>query len=110
MPEIWLFYVGYPLIFAFLIYERKWNNGRVLLATLVGAFLVEVVLTANKLLYTFPIMLIGIPIAISIYGLLTFVPKWIVENKTRQNKGKLILMIIVWILVSILTFAKNTAS
>jgi len=56
------------------------------------------------------IMLIGIPIAVSIYGSLTFVPKWIVENKIRQNKRKLILMIIVWILVSISTFAKNTTS
>jgi len=110
MPEIWLFYIGYPLVFAFLIYERKWGNGRVFLATLVGAFLVEVIFTGNELLYTFPIMLIGIPIAVSTYGLLTFVPKWIVENKTRQNKRKLILMIIVWVLVSISTFAENIAS
>ena len=110
MPEIWLFYIGYPLVFAFLIYERRWSDGRVSLATLVGAFLVEVVFTGNELLYTFPIMLIGIPIAISIYGSLTFVPKWIVENKIRQNKRKLILMIIVWILVSISTFAKNITS
>lgn len=110
MPEIWLFYIGYPLIFAFLIYKRKWSNGRVFLATLVGAFLVEVIFTGNELLYTFPIMLIGIPIAVSIYGLLTFVPKWIVENKIRQNKRRLILMIIVWVLVSISTFAENIAS
>ena len=110
MPEIWLFYIGYPLVFAFLIYKRRWSDGRVSLATLVGAFLVEVVFTGNELLYTFPIMLIGIPIAISIYGSLTFVPKWIVENKIRQNKRKLILMIIVWILVSISTFAKNITS
>ncbi|NIO37083.1 hypothetical protein GTO27_05205 [Candidatus Bathyarchaeota archaeon] len=110
MPEIWLFYVGYPLVFAFLIYKRRWSDGRVFLATLVGAFLVEVVFTGNELLYTFPIMLIGIPIAVSIYGSLTFVPKWIVENKIRQNKRKLILMIIVWILVSISTFAKNITS
>lgn len=110
MPEIWLFYIGYPLVFAFLIYKRRWSDGRVFLATLVGAFLVEVVFTENELLYTFPIMLIGIPIAVSIYGSLTFVPKWIVENKIRQNKRKLILMIIVWILVSISTFAKNITS
>jgi len=74
---------------------------------LVGAFIVEVVFTGNKLLYTFPIMLIGIPVAISIYSLLTFAPKWIVENRIRQNKRKLIPMIIVWILVSISTFANS---
>lgn len=107
MPEIWLFYVGYPLIFAFLIYRRKWCDWGVFLAMLVGAFIVEVVLIGNRLLYTFPIMLIGIPAAISIYSLLTFAPKWIVENRTRQNKRKLIPMIIVWILVSISTFANN---
>ncbi len=107
MPEIWLFYVGYPLIFAFLIYRRKWSDWRVFLAMLVGAFIVEVVLTGNRLLYTFPIMLIGIPVAISIYSLLTFAPKWIVENRIRQNKRKMILMIIVWILVSISTFANS---
>ena len=108
MPEIWLFYVGYPLVFAFLIYKRKWSDKRVFLATLVGAFLVEVAFAGNKLLFTFPIMLIGIPIAVSIYSLLTFVPKWIVENKIGQNKRKLILMVIVWILVSISTFTGNT--
>ncbi|MFB0504848.1 MAG: hypothetical protein ACETWE_13550 [Candidatus Bathyarchaeia archaeon] len=107
MPEIWLFYVGYPLIFAFLIYRRKWSDCGVFLAMLVGAFIVEVVFTGNKLLYTFPIMLIGIPAAISIYSLLTFAPKWIVENRIRQNKRKLISMIIVWILVSISTFANS---
>jgi hypothetical protein len=85
-----------------------WSDRRVFLATLVGAFLVEVAFTGNKLLYTFPIMLIGIPIAISMYSLLTFVPKWIVENKIRQNKRKLIPMTIVWIFVSILTFVGNT--
>jgi hypothetical protein len=107
MPEIWLFYVGYPLIFAFLICRRKWSDWGVLLAMLVGAFIVEVVFTGNRLLYTFPIMLIGIPVAISIYSLLTFAPKWIVENRIRQNKRKLIPMIIVWILVSISTFANS---
>ena len=109
MPEIWLFYVGYPLIFAFLIGKAKWNNWRVFLAMLVGAFVVEVIFSENELLYTFPIMLIAIPVAVSIYSLLTFVPKWIVENKIRQNKRKLILMIIVWILVSISTFTNNVS-
>jgi hypothetical protein len=107
MPEIWLFYIGYPLIFAFLIYRRKWADWRVFLVMLVGAFTVEVVLTGNRLLYTFPIMLIGIPVAISIYSLLTFAPEWIVGNRIRQNKRKMIIMIIVWILVSISTFANG---
>jgi len=107
MPEIWLFYVGYPLIFAFLIYRRKWSAWGIFLAMLAGAFIVEVVFTGNKMLYTFPIMLIGIPAAISIYGLLTFAPKWIVENRIRQNKRKLIPMIIVWILISISTLANG---
>ena len=72
MPEIWLIYVGYPLLFAFLIYRKKLSNTNIFIATLVGAFIVEVVFTGNELLYTFPIMLIGMPFAISIYSFITF--------------------------------------
>ena len=58
---------------------------------LIAAFVVEVVLSHNALLYTFPIMLVMIPIAVCIYGFITFVPKWIVENRVIENKKTTIL-------------------
>jgi len=48
-------------------------------------------------------MIITIPIAISIYSLLTFVPKWIVEREIKNNKWKLRILLIVYLLVSIAT-------
>ena len=104
MPEIWLFYTGYPLLFAYLIYKKQWNTKRIFYSMLAAAFIVEVILSNNALLYTFPIMLIMIPTAVCIYGFLTFIPKWIVERKITENKKKLILLTAVWIIVSILNF------
>lgn len=110
MPVIWLFYISYPLIFAYLIYKREWNNKRIFITTLVAAFIVEIVFTHNALLYTFPIMLLAIPVTVSIYSLLTFGPYWIIEEKIQENKWKSVIMTIVWILVSIATYASNTGS
>jgi hypothetical protein len=104
MPEIWLFYIGYPVVFAFLIYKKKWDNRKIFYSMLLAAFVVEVLLSSNALLYTFPIMLIMIPLAIAIYSFITFIPKWIVENRVRKNKKKVILLVTVWIIVSILSY------
>jgi hypothetical protein len=79
MPLIWLFYIGYPLIFAFLIYKKEWNSNR--------------------------IMLIMIPIAVCIYSFITFPPKWIVEGTLSENRKPLILLLIVWVIVAVLHFA-----
>jgi hypothetical protein len=71
---------------------------------IIVAFIIEVILSNNALLYTFPIMLIMIPIAVAIYSFITFTPKWIVEKKIIENKKKLIILVIVWATVSILSF------
>lgn len=110
MPEIWLFYIGYPLVFAYLIYKKKWDKDRIFYSMLIAAFVVEVVLSHNALLYTFPIMLVMIPFAVCIYGFITFVPKWIVENRVIENKKTTILFTLVWIVVSILSFVTRTNS
>lgn len=110
MPEIWLFYIGYPLVFAYLIYKKMWDKDRIFYSMLIAAFVVEVVLSHNALLYTFPIMLVMIPIAVCIYGFITFVPKWIVENRVIENKKTTILFTLVWIVVSILSFVTRTNS
>jgi hypothetical protein len=107
MPFIWVFYVGYPLLFAFLIYRRRWSDGRIASAMLVSAFMIEVVLSDNALLYTFPIMLVMNPIAAAIYGVVTFIPKWLVEGEIRKRKRMTFLLVAVWIVVSILNFVTN---
>ena len=108
MPLICVFYIGYPLLFAYLIYTRKWDAKKIFYSMLIVAFIIEVILSKNALLYTFPIMLIMIPAAICIYGFLTFIPKWIIEKNLKENKKKLILFTVVWIIVSVLNFFTKT--
>lgn len=67
----------------------------------------EIILTNNAMFYTFPMLLIAIPIGVSIYSMLTFLPKWIAEKKISKNKWKIILMVIVWVFVSVMTYATN---
>jgi hypothetical protein len=101
MPALLIFYIGYPLVFSFLIYRFNFIGKKLFLATLIGAFIVEVIFTHNPLLITFPLMLIGIPAAVSIYSFITFVPKWIVDEDIKDNKWKLTIMTAVYILISL---------
>ena len=108
-PEIWLFYITFPLIFAHLIYTQKWNEKQIFISTILTIFIVEVIFAHNTLLYTWPVMIAIIPIAIAIYGFLIFIPKWIVEEKLRENTGKIIIMTVVMAIVSISTYLTSTA-
>jgi hypothetical protein len=107
MPDIWLFYIGYPLILAYLIYVRRWGGRRLFGSMLVLAFIIEVILSRNSLLYTFPIMLIMNPVAIAIYSLVTYIPKWYTENEITRNRNAVAVLVVVWIVVSILNYATN---
>jgi len=107
MPLIWAFYIGYPLLFAYLIYRRRWSDRKIAYAMLVSAFVIEVVLSDNALLFTFPMMLVMNPIAAAIYGVVTFIPKWLVEGEIRERKKTALLLIAVWIAVSIMNYATN---
>ena len=107
MPLIWAFYIGYPLLFAFLIYKRRWSDRKIVSAMLVSAFIIEVVLSNNALLYTFPIMLIMNPIAVAIYSTVTFIPKWLVEGEIRKRTKMIFLLVAVWVVVSILNYVTN---
>ncbi|MBU7014197.1 MAG: hypothetical protein HXS52_04735 [Theionarchaea archaeon] len=109
-PEIWIFYIGFPLIFAVLIYKRMWSNHRIFMATLMEVFIVEIVFTQNALLFTLPIMVLAIPVGISLYSFLVFVPKWIVDRELGRNKWKLALMVVVWAFVSFATYASNSGA
>lgn len=107
MPDIWLFYIGYPLIFAYLIYVRNWNDKQLFSAMLVLAFIIEVVLSKNSLLYTFPLLLIMNPVAVAIYSLVTFMPKWFTENEITRNRKTVAILVVAWITVSILNYVTN---
>jgi hypothetical protein len=107
MPLIWAFYIGYPLLFAYLIYRRRWSDRKIAYAMLVSAFVIEVILSSNALLYTFPMMLVMNPIAAAIYGVVTFIPKWLVEGEIRERKRTVLLLVAVWIAVSIMNYATN---
>ena len=109
-PGIWLIYLGLPLIFAFLIYKRNFGDWKLFLAMIIEIFIVEIVFTRNALLYTFPIMLIMIPIAICIYAFITYIPLWFVENKLKENKWKIGILVIVWVIVTILAYASKLES
>jgi hypothetical protein len=107
MPLIWAFYIGYPLLFAYLIYKRGWNDRKIVYAMFVSAFVIEVIFSNNALLYTFPVMLVMNPVAAAIYGVVTFIPKWLVEGEIGERKGMVLLLVAVWIVVSILNYATN---
>jgi len=107
MPLIWAFYIGYPLLFAFLIYKRKWSDRKIAYAMLVSAFIIEVILSNNALLYIFPIMLIMNPVAAAIYSTVTFIPKWLVEGEIKKKTKMIFLLVAVWVVVSILNLVTN---
>ena len=107
MPDIWLFYIGYPLIFTYLIYVRNLSNRQLFGSMLVLGFVIDVILSNNSLLYTFPIMLIMNPVAVAIYSLVTFVPKWFTENEITRNRNAACFLVVVWLIVSLLNYVTN---
>ena len=80
MPVLLIFYIESPLIFSLLIYKFNINNVILFIAILIEAFIVEVIFSRNTLLISFPLMLICITAAISIYSFIIYVPKWIVDK------------------------------
>ena len=106
-PTIWLFYILFPLMFSLLIYKVKINDKQLFLCIIIEIIISEVILFQNQLLFTFPIMLLAIPLSLCIYTLITFLPKWIVEKKLKENQRMVIFLIVVWILISIITFITN---
>jgi hypothetical protein len=104
MPLIWVFYLGYPLLFAHVIYDRHWKPRRVFALMVVLTLLLELLFFRNMLLVVFPAMLFFIPLALIIYSLITFLPQWIVEHRVKQHRKRVIFMIVVWLIISILSF------
>jgi len=102
-----LFYIGYPLIFAILIFAAKLNDKALFVATLIGIFVVEVVFTRNPMVMTFPICLLGIPLALAIYLPLTFFPLWYVRGETKKYGIPIIFLTLCEVVVMFLTTFGN---
>ncbi len=107
-PALLIFYLGYPLVFTFLIYRAHWGERRLFLATLAAIFVVEVVFTGNPLVMTFPACLVGIPLAILIYAPLTYFPLWYVRKEIGSHKTVVIFLVICEVAVMGLTTFGNS--
>ena len=110
MPLIWVFYVGYPLVFAHLIYNRRWSDRSIFIAMIAGGFFVEIVCSNNSLLYTYPIMLAMIPVALAIYGVVTFIPKWVVEGELKARWRTTAFLLAVYIVVAVLNYFNKASA
>ncbi|HTX79247.1 MAG TPA: hypothetical protein VMC62_06240 [Longilinea sp.] len=98
-----LFYIGYPLIFTTLIFLAKLNDKALFIATLIGIFIVEVVFTRNPMIMTFPICLLGIPLALAIYLPLTYFPLWYVRGEIKKYRLPIIFLTMCELVVIFLT-------
>lgn len=109
MPLVWLFYLGSPLLFAYLIYSRKWDDKKVFLFLVPFTLVYEILIFQNALLYTFPILLIMIPAAIGLYSFIAYVPRWIVDRTLRRHAIATAVMFIVWAAIAVLSFKTRLA-
>ncbi|MFH2103054.1 MAG: hypothetical protein ABIJ39_06825 [Chloroflexota bacterium] len=107
-PTLLIFYLGYPLVFTFLVYTVHWGEKKLLLATLVAIFIVEVIFTRNPLVMTFPVCLLGIPLAILIYAPLTYFPLWYVRKEMGKHKAIVVFLVICELAVMGLTTFGNS--
>jgi hypothetical protein len=102
-PTLLLFYLGYPLIFSVLIFKLHWDEYRLFLATLAAIFVIEVLFTRNPLVMTFPVLLLGIPLAIIVYMPLSYFPLWFVRKEMGKHRMLIPVLISVELGVMVLT-------
>ena len=102
MPALLIFYLGYPLIFSLLIYKFKLKPKKLFISMIIGIILVEIIFSGNTLFFSFPLLLLIIPISLAYYSMVTFVPLWITEKKLKQNKKWFIVILIIYIIGSLL--------
>jgi len=106
-PALWIFYIGFPILFGYLIYRRRWQTPKLILATLAAIAIVEGLFTGNPLVLTFPLFLIGIPLAVCVYLPLTFFPLWIVNREMGNHKIAVGFLSAIVIVISFLTTFGN---
>jgi hypothetical protein len=106
-PAIFVFYLGLPLVFALFAVRLRLDGWRLLAVAVAAGLVLELTLFHNMMLISFPIMFIALPALVAIYGLITFLPKWIVEGTLMKNKGKTAVLLIAWLIIAAITFAGN---
>ena len=89
---------------SYFIFKRNWSGAKLFFLTLLIAFLVEVPISKNTLLYTFPSILWGIPLVIAGYSAIIYLPLWLVKGQIKENKKKAAFLFIVAALISVLSF------
>jgi hypothetical protein len=108
-PLLLAFYLGYPIVFGYLIFKRGWDGPRLLLATLFAILFIEGLLTRNPFVVSFPLLLLGIPLALAIYAPLTYFPLWLINKEMAKHKVVALLLSVGVIAVMFLTtFGGNT--
>jgi hypothetical protein len=103
MPALLTFYVGYPLVFTYLVYRRRLGGRGLFVATLVAIFVVEAILTGNPWLIAFPLCLVGIPLAIAVYAPLAYFPLWAVRGELGRHRRMVVALCCVEAAVMALT-------
>ena len=98
-----MFYIGSPVMFAYLIYERNWNRGKLLFATFIAILTIEGLFVRNHFILSFPLLLLGVPLAFCVYAPLTYFPLWIVNGEMGRHKAVVILLSLITLTVMILT-------
>lgn len=107
-PALFLFYIGCPVVFAYLIYKRNWNGVKLLFATFIAILIIEGLFVRNPFVLSFPLLLFGVPLAFCVYAPLTFFPLWIVNEEMGRHKAMMILLSLIILIVMILTtFGKD---
>ena len=94
----------YPALFSYAIFNRKWNEKKLLALTIAAAFVIEIIIVKNAILYTFPNFIIFIPVGVFLYSILTFFPLWIVNGQVKENKKRIIFLFAVLLAITILSF------
>ncbi len=97
--------MGYPLAFAYLIFKAHWTGRRLFAATLVAILIIEGLMIGNPFVVSFPLLLIGIPLAICVYSPLTYFPLWIVNGEIGKHKRTVVAVSGVVAVIMVLTTA-----
>jgi hypothetical protein len=103
MPALLVFYVGYPLVFTYLVFGRRLGAGALLAATVVAILIVEALFVHNPWVMAFPMLLVGIPLALAVYAPLTFFPLWAVRGEMGRHRRTVVALCCVEAVVMALT-------
>ena len=98
-----IIYIGFPLIFTLLIYGLSFSERALLIPTLLSIIIIEVVMTHNPLIITFPSCLYGIPLAIAVYVPLVYFPLWIERGEVKKHLRIVIFLSIIIVMIMLLT-------